>query len=122
MNSTGFQKAMRFLASEDEEDDATPNSLSDQLDANVEARQFIETLPTLNAELYDLKRLHNDLRRDGNALREVWHDIAAITPARDAKLEKTQVPFSRRTQRPEGADFHLLQRYRSLPLQAIVQR
>src|SRR5258706_758205 len=88
MNSTGFQKAMRFLASEDEEDDATPNSLSDQLDANAEARQFIETLPTLNAELYDLKRLHNDLRKDGNALREVWHDIAAITPARDAKLEK----------------------------------
>src|SRR5258706_1362870 len=88
MNSTGFQKAMRFLASEDEEDDATPNSLSDQLDANAEARQFIETLPTLNAELYDLKRLHNDLRKDGNALREIWHDIATITPARDAKLEK----------------------------------
>src|SRR5579883_1023204 len=88
LNSTGFQKAMRFLASEDEEDDATPNSLSDQLDANIQARQFIETLPTLNAELYDLKRLHNDLRKDVNALREVWHDIEAITPARDAKLEK----------------------------------
>src|SRR5258707_1039959 len=79
---------MRFLAREDEEDDATPSSLSEQLDAHVEARQFIETLPTLNAELYDLKRLHNDLRKDVNALREIWHDIAAITPAEDAKLEK----------------------------------
>ncbi|HJT55392.1 MAG TPA: helicase-related protein, partial [Ktedonobacteraceae bacterium] len=88
MNSTGFQKAMRFLASEDEEDDATPTSRSDQLDANTQARQFIETLPTLDAELYDLKWLHNDLRKDGNALREVWHDIESITPARDAKLEK----------------------------------
>ncbi len=77
---------MRFLAREDEEDDATPSSLSEQLDAHTEARQFIETLPTLNAELYDLKRLHNDLRKDVNALREIWHDIAAITPAEDAKL------------------------------------
>ncbi len=75
LNSASFQKAMRFLAREDEEDDATPNSLSEQLDAHTEARQFIETLPTLNAELYDLKRLHNDLRRDVNALREIRHDI-----------------------------------------------
>src|SRR5438876_1692221 len=88
LNSASFQKAMRFLAREDEEDDATPSSLSEQLDAHVEARQFIETLPTLNAELYDLKRLHNDLRKDVNALREIWHDIAAITPAEDAKLAK----------------------------------
>src|SRR5258707_6626769 len=88
MNRTDFQKAMRFLASEDEEDDATPKSLSEQLDAHTEARQFIETLPTLNTELYDLKRLHNDLRKDVNALREIWHDIAAITPAEDAKLEE----------------------------------
>src|SRR2546421_4341526 len=88
LNSASFQKAMRFLAREDEEDDATPSSLSEQLDAHVEARQFIETIPTLNAELYDLKRLHNDLRKDVNALREIWHDIAAITPAEDAKLAK----------------------------------
>ena len=88
LNSASFQKAMRFLTREDEEDDATPTSLSEQLDAHAEARQFIETLPTLNAELYDLKRLHNDLRRDVNALREIWHDIEAITPANDAKLAR----------------------------------
>src|SRR2546423_2121820 len=86
LNSASFQKAMRFLAREDEEDDATPSSLSEQLDAHTEARQFIETLPTLNAELYDLQRLHNDLRKDVNALREIWHDIAAITPAGDGQL------------------------------------
>jgi PLD-like domain len=90
LDSASFQKAMRFLAREDEEDDATPSSLSEQLDAHVEARQFIETLPTLNAELYDLKRLHNDLRKDVNALREIWQDIAAITPAEDAKLENSK--------------------------------
>ncbi len=88
LDSASFQKAMRYLAREDEEDDATPGSLSDQLDAHAEARQFIETLPTLDASLYDLKRLHNDVRKDVHALQEVWHDIAAITPARDAKLQQ----------------------------------
>jgi superfamily II DNA or RNA helicase len=88
LNSASFQKAMRFLTGEDEEDDATPTSLSEHLDAHTEARQFIETLPTLNAELYDLKRLHNDLRKDVNALREIWHDIETITPANDAKLAR----------------------------------
>src|SRR6266487_579206 len=88
LNSASFQKAMRFLAREDEEDDATPGSLSDQLDAHAEARQFIETLPTLDASLYDLKRLHNDLRKDVDALRDIWHDIALITPVKDAKLAR----------------------------------
>src|SRR5205807_9932450 len=64
LDSTNFQKALRFLIREDEEDDATPNSLSDQLDAHEDARQFIETLPLLDAALYDLKRLHADLRKD----------------------------------------------------------
>jgi len=88
LNSASFQKALRFIAREDEEDDATPSSLSDQLDESREARQFIETLPTLDASLYDLKRLHNDLRRDAEALRDIWHDIATITPDRDAKLSR----------------------------------
>src|SRR6266849_989614 len=43
LDSSSFQKAMRYLAREDEEDDATtPGSLSDQLDADSEAREFIE--------------------------------------------------------------------------------
>ncbi len=87
LDSTSFQKAMRFLAREDEEDDATaPGSRSDELDAHNEARQFIDTLPTLESSLYDLKRLHNDLRKDVNALRTIWHAIEPMTPERDAKL------------------------------------
>ena len=88
LNSASFQKATRYLTREDEEDDATPSSLSDQLDESAEARSFIEKLPTLDASLYDLKRLHNDLRKDVNALREIWYDITTITPARDAKLTR----------------------------------
>src|SRR6266702_4248977 len=88
LDSASFQKATRYLAREDEEDDATPSSLSDQLDESREARQFIDTLPTLEASLYDLKRLHNDLRRDVEALRSIWHDISTITADRDAKLAR----------------------------------
>ncbi len=91
LDSASFQKAMRYLAREDEEDDATgaaPTSLSERLDEDEQARLFIETLPTLDASLYDLKRLHNDLRRDAEALRDIWRDIAAIAPDRDAKLAR----------------------------------
>ena len=89
LDSASFQRAMRFLSNEDEEDDAspsTPGSLSEKLDAHAEAREFINTLPTLDSALYDLKRLHNDLRKDTGALSEVLHSITSITPARDAKL------------------------------------
>ncbi|MFL5624625.1 MAG: helicase-related protein, partial [Ktedonobacteraceae bacterium] len=48
----------------------------------------IDSLPTLDATLYDLKRLHKDLRKDVDALRAVWQDIATITPAADAKLAR----------------------------------
>lgn len=87
LDSASFQKALRFLTREDEEDDATPNSRSEELDSNQEARKYIEQLPTLNAALYDLKRLHADLRKDVDALREIWQDIAPITAQRDAKLD-----------------------------------
>ncbi|MGH2510040.1 MAG: hypothetical protein ACRDHZ_21890 [Ktedonobacteraceae bacterium] len=88
LDSASFQRATRFLTREDEEDDATPTPLSDQLDEHHEARQFIDSLPALDAALYDLKRLHNDLRRDAEALREVWHEIDKIVPVNDAKLTR----------------------------------
>jgi len=86
LDSASFQKAMSFLTREDEEDDATPSSRADSLDAREEARRFIETLPTLDAALYDLRRLHTDLRHDVAALQAIWQAIAAIAPSQDAKL------------------------------------
>jgi superfamily II DNA/RNA helicase len=88
LDSASFQRAMRFLAREEEEDDATPNSRSDELDSHLEASRFIETLPTLNAAQYDLKNLHKDLRKDVDVLRDVWHAINDITPQQDAKLAR----------------------------------
>ncbi len=88
LDSASFQKALRYLVREDEEDDATPGSRSDALDDNQEARAFIETLPTLDTARYDLKRLHNDLKKDVTALQEIWQAIAQISPVADAKLAR----------------------------------
>jgi hypothetical protein len=89
LDSTSFQKAMRFLAREDEEDDATtPGTRSDDLDANAEAQLYIESLPALDASKYDLKRLHNDVRKDVKALQDVWEAIKPIKAEQDAKLNR----------------------------------
>jgi superfamily II DNA or RNA helicase len=89
LNSGDFQKALRFLAREDEEDDGTPPaSRSEELDANAEARQFIDGLQPLEAAKYDLKRLHNDVRRDVQALQDIWRDIVNINAKQDAKLNR----------------------------------
>jgi superfamily II DNA or RNA helicase len=86
LDSRSFHRALRFLDREDIEDDATPGSLADELDANVEARAFLADLPTLDHALYDLRRLHKALQIDIEALEDVWREIRDITPAKDAKL------------------------------------
>jgi superfamily II DNA or RNA helicase len=88
LDSTSFQRALRFLEREDSEDDATPRSLADELDAHAEARAYLAALRTLDPTQYDLRRLHRALQSDIEALAEVWREIKDITPGRDAKLER----------------------------------
>lgn len=86
LDSASFHRALRYLEREDTEDDATPTSLADELDAHAEAQAFLATLPTLDAGLYDLRHLHEALQRDIDALTTVWHEIKGLTPEHDAKL------------------------------------
>ncbi len=86
LDSSSFQKAMRFLDREDVEDDAMPRSLADELDDTAEARAFLDSLPKLNTADYDLRRLHQALQDDVDALTRIWLDIRNLTPERDAKL------------------------------------
>ena len=87
LDSTSFQKAMRYLAREDEEDDSTPASQADALDVSEEARRVLEGLPTLDTTQYDLRRIHDALQHDVDALTGVWHQIQDIKPDQDAKLQ-----------------------------------
>lgn len=88
LDSRSFQKAMQFLAREDEEDDATPTSLADDFDANIDAQAFLDSLPALKPAQYDLRKLHKALQRDVEILTDIWHLIKDISPQKDAKLAR----------------------------------
>ena len=87
LDSTSFQKAMRYLAREDEDDDGTPVSRAAEMDASDEAREVLETLPVLDTSQYDLRRLHEALQHDVDSLTEMWRLVGGITPDQDAKLQ-----------------------------------
>ena len=87
MDSTSFQKAMRYLSREDEEDDSMPTSKADDLDAAEEAKAVLEALPHLDPAQYDLRRLHEAVQHDVEALTNIWHLIQHIGPEQDAKLK-----------------------------------
>jgi superfamily II DNA or RNA helicase/HKD family nuclease len=89
LDSRSFQKAMQFLSREDEEDDVTtPSSLADNFDASQEAKEYLESLPPLDTDQYNLQRLHKALQNDVEILTEIWHLIKDIAPEKDAKLAR----------------------------------
>jgi superfamily II DNA or RNA helicase len=87
LGSNDFQRALRYLTVEDEEDDATISSLADRFDVHEEIREIIASLPATDPAAYDLRKLHQALKHDIDVLRSIWERIKVITPARDAKLE-----------------------------------
>ena len=95
LKSTDFQKIIRFLSSEDEEDDATPISLADEIDANQEAREFLETLGTVDPAQYDLRKLHDAVQHDVDVLSNIWQRVKDIKPNRDAKLARLKELLSK---------------------------
>jgi len=88
IDSRSFEKALRFLSNEDEEDDATPVSMAEELDANEEARAYLASLPELDPAEYDIRALHRALTHDAEVLADIWSLIKDIKPERDAKLGK----------------------------------
>lgn len=88
LKSSDFNKALRYLAREDEEDDATPSSLADDLDASEEARRILDSMESVDPSLYDLRRLHQAVQHDVEVLTEIWHSVKGIGPQQDIKLER----------------------------------
>jgi len=86
LKSIDFQKAIRYLAIEDEEDDGTPTSLADQLDESEEAKAVLAQLPEVDPSGYDLRKLHEALQHDIDVLTDIWHKIKDICPENDTKL------------------------------------
>lgn len=95
MDSTNFQKAMRYLSREDEEDDSVPKSQAGDLDAAEEARDLLDSMPRLDPGHYDLRRLHEAVQQDVDALTRIWRLITNIGPEQDAKLSVLKSLLSR---------------------------
>ena len=86
VSSKDFQKAIRFLA-RDEEDDIAAGSVADELDAVAEAREYIESLPTVDLNQYELRKLTHDVEADVELLQELYDRTEALA-ANDGKLER----------------------------------
>ena len=95
LDSASFQKAMRYLAREDEDDESAPASRADEMDASDEARETLEALDSLDTQQYDLRRLHEDLQPDVDSLAELWRLVGGITPDQDTKLQTLKQLLSR---------------------------
>ena len=86
VSSKDFQKAIRFLAW-DEEDDIAAGSLADDLDAVAQAKAYIESLPTVDLNQYDLRKLTHDVEADVKLLKGLYERTEALA-ANDGKLER----------------------------------
>jgi superfamily II DNA or RNA helicase len=88
VSSKDFQKAIRFLA-RDEEDDIAAGSVADELDAVAEAKEYIESLPTVDLNEYDLRKLSHDVEADLKLLKGLYERTETMT-AKDGKLHRLQ--------------------------------
>lgn len=84
VSSKDFQKAMRFLA-RDEEDDLAAGSLADELDSVDEAKEYIESLPSVNLNDYELRRLNHDVEADIGMLKQLYKRTENLA-TKDGKL------------------------------------
>lgn len=86
VTSKDFQKAIRFL-SRDEEDDIAAGSAADELDSVAEARKFIESLPSVDLNDYDLRKLSHDVDKDVDLLESIYKKTENLVNL-DGKLER----------------------------------
>ncbi len=84
VTSRDFQKVIRFLA-RDEEDDQAAGSLADDLDAVAEAKAYLDSLPKVDRNQFDLRRLKHDVEADVKTLRDL-HDRTEEIGENDGKL------------------------------------
>lgn len=87
LRSRDFHRLLQVLEREGEEDDATPGSLAEAIEASEEAREILVTLEEVDPADYDLRKLHRAVQADVEALTDVWNKVRAIGPKEDAKLQ-----------------------------------
>lgn len=86
VSSKDFQKAMRFLV-RDEEDEFDAGSMAEELDTVAEARAYIESLPRVDLNQYELRKLRHDVEADVKALRSLHTRTEPLSES-DGKLAR----------------------------------
>jgi hypothetical protein len=86
LKSTDFHRALRYLSREDEEDDATPTSLAEEIDASEDAQRVLHEMASVDPTQYDLRRLHEAVQHDVEVLSEIWRQVKDVHAEDDAKL------------------------------------
>lgn len=86
VSSRDFQKLMRYLA-RDEEDEPAASSLAEDLDAVAEAREYLDGLPKVDLNQFDLRRLRHDVEQDIALLKRLYQQTEPLV-ASDGKLER----------------------------------
>jgi SNF2 family DNA or RNA helicase len=101
VSSKDFRKAIRFLARDEEDDIGSPSppplsqservamggSVADELDAVAEAKAYIDSLPTVDLNQYELRKLTHDVDADVKTLKSLYERTEALA-AKDGKLER----------------------------------
>ena len=105
------QRSVRYLSREDEDEDSTPGSRAEEMDASEEAREILESLTPLDTAQYDLRGLHEDLQYDVESLSQLWRSVEGIAPVQDAKVAVAEEPAVRGTKRSKGDRVHILPGY-----------
>lgn len=86
VSSRDFQKLMGYLA-RDEEDDPAAGSLAEDLDAVAEARTYLDGLPKVDLNQYDLRKLRHDVEQDISLLKRLYERTGPLL-AGDGKLQR----------------------------------
>ena len=86
--SPDFHDVLRYVEDEGEEDDAVPKSVAEALDENEDAKAALAALPPVDPADYDLRRLHNAIQADIEALTGIWQRIEGVAKLGDAKRER----------------------------------
>jgi superfamily II DNA or RNA helicase len=86
VSSRDFQKAIRFLEL-DEEDDIAAGSVADELDLVGAAKAYIDSLPTVDLNQYELRKLTHDVERDVKLLQDLY-DQSETLADKDGKLAR----------------------------------
>lgn len=88
LKSADFQRALAYLAEDEEDDVSTTSSASRSIDDNEQARLLIEKSPSVDLGDYDVRRLHEALSRDVEILTDLDRRVRDISPEKDAKLAR----------------------------------